>query len=420
MAAGGRRTARSRRSRGVCAERRGAAPAVCAGERDDCGGRRPARGSGPASGGRGGGSMVCRDARRPPARALPSRGRALGPGRGVGDRGCDLGRSLGSGCARSGCPDPSRDLRRPSSRGCPPTSSSGRPPRMRWPRCERGSARERIDSLATALLSQQVAGGDIAALMRRLAAASADRDRMADEARAATTQARFTGLLVVALPAGAALFAELLQPGFIARVLGEPASAAMLIAAAGLQLVGFAVIRRLGRPASDARCVARRRRADLLPRRGDRPPRSAAATGGGTRRARSRCTRARATRRAMLGSRRRSPVSSSLPDWRARGSRIGSPSAPCSRRSSGARWRGFSGRSSSRPRHPAASPGSSPSHSRRRDSSVPTHGSSGGPGAGSARCGRASPTRSICSLWEPRPGAAHSRGWRSSVPVMDR
>jgi tight adherence protein B len=107
---------------------------------------------------------------------------------------------------------------------------------------------ERIDSLATALLSQQVAGGDIAALMRRLAAASADRDRMADEARAATTQARFTGLLVVALPAGAALFAELLQPGFIARVFGEPASAAMLIAAAGLQLVGFAVIRRLGRP----------------------------------------------------------------------------------------------------------------------------------------------------------------------------
>jgi tight adherence protein B len=107
---------------------------------------------------------------------------------------------------------------------------------------------DRIDSLASALLSQQVAGGDIAALMRRLAAAAADRDRMADEARAATTQARFTGLLVVALPAGAALFAELLQPGFIARVLAEPASAAMLVAAAGLQLVGFAVIRRLGRP----------------------------------------------------------------------------------------------------------------------------------------------------------------------------
>jgi tight adherence protein B len=107
---------------------------------------------------------------------------------------------------------------------------------------------DRIDSLSTALLSQQVAGGDVAALMRRLAAAAAERDRVDDEARAATTQARFTGLLVVALPAGAALFAELLEPGFISRVLAEPASAGMLIAAAGLQVIGFAVIRRLGRP----------------------------------------------------------------------------------------------------------------------------------------------------------------------------
>jgi tight adherence protein B len=107
---------------------------------------------------------------------------------------------------------------------------------------------ERVDALSTALLSQQVTGGDVAALMRRLAAAAAERDRVDDEARAATTQARFTGLLVVAMPAGAALFAELLQPGFISRVLSQPASAAMLIAAAGLQLVGFTLIRRLGRP----------------------------------------------------------------------------------------------------------------------------------------------------------------------------
>ncbi len=108
---------------------------------------------------------------------------------------------------------------------------------------------DRVDSLATALLSQQVAGGDVAALMRRLASAAADRDRVADEARAATTQARFTGLLVVALPAGAALFAELLQPGFVSRVLSAPASAAMLAAAGGLQVTGFALIRRLGRAA---------------------------------------------------------------------------------------------------------------------------------------------------------------------------
>jgi tight adherence protein B len=107
---------------------------------------------------------------------------------------------------------------------------------------------ERIDWLATALLSQQAAGGDVSALMRRLAAAAANRDRVEDEARGATTQARFTGLLVVALPAGAAVFAELLLPGFISRVLAEPASAAMLMAAGALQMVGFALIRRLGTP----------------------------------------------------------------------------------------------------------------------------------------------------------------------------
>jgi tight adherence protein B len=111
----------------------------------------------------------------------------------------------------------------------------------------RGRVRSpRVDALATALVSQQGAGGDVAALMRRLGAASAERDRVADDARAATTQARFTGLLVAAMPAGGALFAELLEPGFVGRVLSEPAAATMLLLAGALQVAGFALIRRLG------------------------------------------------------------------------------------------------------------------------------------------------------------------------------
>lgn len=106
----------------------------------------------------------------------------------------------------------------------------------------------RVDGLAAALVSQRAAGGDLAALMRRLGAASAQRDRSADEARAATTQARFTGVLVVALPAGATLFAELIAPGFVARVLADPAATAMLVMAGALQVAGFFAIRRLGRP----------------------------------------------------------------------------------------------------------------------------------------------------------------------------
>ena len=106
---------------------------------------------------------------------------------------------------------------------------------------------ERVDAFAAAVLSQRLAGGDLAGLLRRFAAGAADRDRAAEEARTATAQARFTGLLVVAMPSGAALFAELLSPGFIGGLLGEPIAAIFLILAAGLQLAGFVAIRHLAR-----------------------------------------------------------------------------------------------------------------------------------------------------------------------------
>jgi tight adherence protein B len=105
----------------------------------------------------------------------------------------------------------------------------------------------RVEALAAALVSQELAGGDLAALLRRFAAACAERDRVAADARSATAQARFTGLLVVAMPTGAAVFAELIQPGFAGGLLGNPASAALLAVAAALQLAGFWAIRRLSR-----------------------------------------------------------------------------------------------------------------------------------------------------------------------------
>jgi tight adherence protein B len=105
----------------------------------------------------------------------------------------------------------------------------------------------RVDAFSSALLSQRVAGGDLAALLRRFAAGAAERDRAAEDARSATSQARFTGLLVVAMPSGGALFAELLQPGFVEKVLSGPASATLLGLAALLQFAGFVAIRRLSR-----------------------------------------------------------------------------------------------------------------------------------------------------------------------------
>jgi tight adherence protein B len=107
----------------------------------------------------------------------------------------------------------------------------------------------RIDAFAAALLSQRLAGGDLAGLLRRFAEATAERDRVLEDARAATSQARFTGLLVVAMPTGGALFAELLQPGFLVKLLTSPGAAVLLALAAALQLLGFLAIRRLARVA---------------------------------------------------------------------------------------------------------------------------------------------------------------------------
>jgi tight adherence protein B len=105
----------------------------------------------------------------------------------------------------------------------------------------------RLDAFAAALLSQQRAGGDLAGLLRRFADGAATRDRAAEDARSATAQARFTGLLVVAMPSGGALFAELIQPGFLIKVLGGPASAMLLALAFALQAFGFLAIRRFAR-----------------------------------------------------------------------------------------------------------------------------------------------------------------------------
>jgi len=114
----------------------------------------------------------------------------------------------------------------------------------RW----RGRMRsQRVDALVAALLSQRLAGGDLAGLLRSFAAGAAEQERVAEDAMSATAQARFTGLLVVAMPTGGAVFAELLEPGFLAKLLSSPPAAVLLALAAALQVLGFLAIRRLAR-----------------------------------------------------------------------------------------------------------------------------------------------------------------------------
>lgn len=105
----------------------------------------------------------------------------------------------------------------------------------------------RVDAFATALISQQLAGGDLAGLLRRFAKGAAERDRIAEDARSATAQARFTGYLVVAMPGGAALFIELIRPGFIGSILGSTPALIITGLSVVLQLAGFLAISKLAR-----------------------------------------------------------------------------------------------------------------------------------------------------------------------------
>jgi tight adherence protein B len=103
------------------------------------------------------------------------------------------------------------------------------------------------DAIVAGIGLQREAGGDLAGLLRDLAGALEAAARTEREARAATAQARATARIVLALPIVAAVLAELASPSFAARLLGNPVSAALVVAAVGLQLASAVVIRHLTR-----------------------------------------------------------------------------------------------------------------------------------------------------------------------------
>jgi tight adherence protein B len=103
------------------------------------------------------------------------------------------------------------------------------------------------DTLAAAILLQRDAGGDLAGLLRSLAAALEARGRVVAEARSATAQARFTALLVSGLPLAGLALAELAQPGFVAALVGAPRTGVLVALALVLQAVAFACVRRIAR-----------------------------------------------------------------------------------------------------------------------------------------------------------------------------
>jgi tight adherence protein B len=104
-----------------------------------------------------------------------------------------------------------------------------------------------IDAIVAAALVQRRSGGNLGELLRRLARSFEDHQRLVDEVRVATAQARFTGVLVVAMPLCGAVLAELASPGLIAAAADSPLTAWLVGLALALQAAAAALIKRLGR-----------------------------------------------------------------------------------------------------------------------------------------------------------------------------
>jgi tight adherence protein B len=105
----------------------------------------------------------------------------------------------------------------------------------------------RVDTVVAACLLQRRAGGDLARLLRESARAFEDQARLEDEVRAATAQARFTGLLVVLLPLGGAVLAELANPGYLHGLAGSFLTLWLGGFALALQALAAVMIRRLAK-----------------------------------------------------------------------------------------------------------------------------------------------------------------------------
>jgi tight adherence protein B len=112
-------------------------------------------------------------------------------------------------------------------------------------RLRRRAASPAWDAIVAGILLQRDAGGDLPALLRDLAEALEAAARQDRDALAAVAQARFTARIVLVLPIGAALLAELAGPGFIARLVANPVSAFLTCFALVLQVIALACVRRL-------------------------------------------------------------------------------------------------------------------------------------------------------------------------------
>jgi tight adherence protein B len=101
------------------------------------------------------------------------------------------------------------------------------------------------DALIAATLLQRDAGGDLAALLRSIAASREHARRIEADAHTTTAQARATARLVASMPLAALALSELIAPGTLLALLTDPAARLLLLAGLLLAAIAFLSIARI-------------------------------------------------------------------------------------------------------------------------------------------------------------------------------
>ena len=102
-----------------------------------------------------------------------------------------------------------------------------------------------VTLIVAAMQVQRRSGGDLPRVLRDVGTALEQERRLLDEARTATAQARFTAVVVIALPVCGVALGALASPGLVGRMTASPVGIGLLVAALALQVSGAVLIRRL-------------------------------------------------------------------------------------------------------------------------------------------------------------------------------
>lgn len=97
----------------------------------------------------------------------------------------------------------------------------------------------------TAIMIQRETGGNLAEVLEKVASTIRDRFKILEDLNTLTTSSRMSANVLCAMPAFIALMVSYINPTYMRVLWTEPLGHKMLMVAAGLQLTGMIVIRRI-------------------------------------------------------------------------------------------------------------------------------------------------------------------------------